>query len=134
GASASPSRGWPFNDFLRPTPRLEEPPGGEEKDSSDDGRRPTSCPSRRRGPRREHAGQPERSGGHPEGAGARAQRLDPLRSTRAASKRTGRACATSRLAAAWRTTHVARNGSVLEGSRWALWLVRSVASIGLRQR
>jgi hypothetical protein len=24
---------WPFNDFLRPPPRLEEPPGGEEKDS-----------------------------------------------------------------------------------------------------
>src|SRR6266516_1957228 len=63
----------------------------KEKGLRDDGRRPTSRPSRRRGRGDEQACQPERSGGDPEGAGAPAQRLGPLRSTGATSKENSRA-------------------------------------------
>src|SRR6266496_4201760 len=70
-------------------PPARREPRGEEKGLRDDGRRPTSRPWRRRGRGDEQSCQPERSGGNPEGAGAPAQRLGPLRSTRAASKRDG---------------------------------------------
>src|SRR6266496_6561179 len=72
-------------------PPARRDPRGEEKGLRDDGRRPTSRPSRRRGRGDEQACQPERSGGNPEGAGAPAQRLGPPRSTRAASKEDGQA-------------------------------------------
>ena len=64
--------------------------GGEEG-LSDDGRRPTSCPWRRRGRRREQAFASRAKRGNPRGAGAPAQRRRLRRRTRATSKRDGQA-------------------------------------------
>src|SRR6266511_1166072 len=82
-----------------------------EKGLRDDGRRPTSRPSRRRGRGDEQACQPERSGGNPKGAGAPAQRLGPPRSTRAASKEDGQAEARAAETAAGRHDVRSRRGN-----------------------
>jgi hypothetical protein len=119
-----PPRGWPFNDFLQPTPRLAEPPGGEGKDSGTTAGGRTLRSWRRRGRGDEQVCQPERSGGNPKGWRTRAAPR-PLRSTRAASKE----APPSERKATWRV-----RAGVSPRTRWQLVPVIGAVPKHLRRR